>query len=117
VHKYMRTHGSEGAIELGRDGPRLVGLSRSAWPTPRVGSDPPFLARGVPSTLSSWRRRHLQDREPFTLRDHPQARNRGGRSSEKDRSTRRKHPQVEKKKDTVGSITIINGAMATTLMG
>jgi hypothetical protein len=34
----------------------------------------------------------------------------------KDRSTRRKHPQVEKE-DTVGSITMINGAMPSTLMG
>jgi hypothetical protein len=31
---------------------------------------------------------------------------------EKDRSTRRKHPQVEKKEDTM-----INGAMSSTLMG
>jgi hypothetical protein len=35
---------------------------------------------------------------------------------ERDRSTRRKHPQVEKKEDTVESITIINGAMSRTLM-
>jgi hypothetical protein len=30
---------------------------------------------------------------------------------------RRKHPLVEKKKDTVGSVTMINGAMSSTLMG
>jgi hypothetical protein len=36
---------------------------------------------------------------------------------ERDRSTRRKHPQVEKKEDTVGSVTMINGAMSSTLMG
>jgi hypothetical protein len=35
----------------------------------------------------------------------------------KDRSTRRKKPQVEEKEDTVGSITMINGAMPSTLMG
>jgi hypothetical protein len=37
---------------------------------------------------------------------------RGGRSfGKKDRSTRRKHPQVEKKEHTVGSFTMIIGAM------
>jgi hypothetical protein len=40
VHKCMRTHGSEGATEPSRDGPGLVGPSRPAWPTPRVGSAP-----------------------------------------------------------------------------
>jgi hypothetical protein len=29
----------------------------------------------------------------------------------------RKHPQVEKKEDTVGRVTMINGAMSSTLMG
>jgi hypothetical protein len=27
------------------------------------------------------------------------------------------HPQVEKKEDTVGSVTMINGAISSTLMG
>jgi hypothetical protein len=36
---------------------------------------------------------------------------------EKDHSTRRKHPQVEEKEDTVRSVTMINGAMPSTLMG
>jgi hypothetical protein len=36
---------------------------------------------------------------------------------EKDPSTRRKYPQVEEKEDTVGSATMINGAMPSTLMG
>jgi hypothetical protein len=40
VHKHMRTHGSEGAIETGWDGPGPVGPSRPAWPTSRVGSAP-----------------------------------------------------------------------------
>jgi hypothetical protein len=35
----------------------------------------------------------------------------------KDCPTRRKHPQVEKKEDTVGSVTMINSAMSSTLMG
>jgi hypothetical protein len=51
-------------------------------------------------------------------RGHPQARERRREIvREKDRSTRRKHPQVEEKEDTVVSITMINGAMSSTLMG
>jgi hypothetical protein len=42
MHNHMRTHGSEGATEPGRDGPRSVGPSRPAWPTPGVGSPPPL---------------------------------------------------------------------------
>jgi hypothetical protein len=34
---------------------------------------------------------------------------------EKDHSTRRKHSQVDKKEDTVESVTMINGAMSSTL--
>jgi hypothetical protein len=41
VHKYMRTHGSEGATEPSRDEPRSVRPSRPAWPTPGVGLPPP----------------------------------------------------------------------------
>jgi hypothetical protein len=79
VHKYMRTHGSEGVTEPGRDGPGSVGPSQSAWPTSGA-FDPPFLASEDPSTQSSWRRHHSEDRQPFTPRGHPQARDRGGRS-------------------------------------
>jgi hypothetical protein len=92
----------EEATEMGQDGPGPVGPSRPAWPTSGVGSAPPFLAPEDPSTLSSWRRHHSQDREPFAPRDHPQAREKRREIiREKDRSTRRKHPQVEKKEDTV----------------
>jgi hypothetical protein len=42
---------------------------------------------------------------------------RGGRSPEGDQPPRRKHPQVEKKEDTVGRVTMINGAMSSTMMG
>jgi hypothetical protein len=42
---------------------------------------------------------------------------REGISPEEDRPSRRKHPQVEKKEDIVGSVTMINGAMSSTLMG
>jgi hypothetical protein len=56
-------------------------------------------------------------REPFAPGGHPQARERGGRSPEGDQPPRRKHPQVEKKEDTVVRMTMINGAMSSTLMG
>jgi hypothetical protein len=46
-----------------------------------------------------------------------QTRKRGGRSPEGDQPPRRKHPQVEKKEDTVGRVTVINSAMSSTLMG
>jgi hypothetical protein len=55
VHKYMRAHRSEGATEPGQDGPGPTGLAH-----PGVGSAPLFLEREDPSTLSTWRRRHLQ---------------------------------------------------------
>jgi hypothetical protein len=38
---------------------------------------------------------------------HPQTREGGGRSPEGDQPPRRKHPQVEKKEDTVGRVTVI----------
>jgi hypothetical protein len=59
----------------------------------------------------------LQRGEPFVPGGHPQARERGGRSPEGDQPPRRKHPQVEKKEDTVGRVTRINGAMPSTLIG
>jgi hypothetical protein len=60
---------------------------------------------------------HSVWREPFAPKGHPQTRERGGRSPEGGQPPRRKHPQVEKKEDTVGRVTVINGAMSTTLMG
>jgi hypothetical protein len=98
-----------------------LGLSAQAFrPGPLRGSVlPPFLAPEGPSTLSSWRRRHSQDKELFTPRGHPQVRDIergwrwfGRRIAQLERST-----QVEKKEDTVGSVTMINGAMSSTLMG
>jgi hypothetical protein len=38
-------------------------------------------------------------------------------SPEGDQPPRRKHPQMEKKEDTVGRVTVINDAMSSTLMG
>jgi hypothetical protein len=116
VHNHMRTHGSEGATEPGRDGPRPVGPSRPTWPTPGVGSAPPFLAPEGSSTLKPWRHCHLQGGS-HSHREAIHKLERGGRSPEEDRPTRRKHPQVGKKEDTVGSVTMINGAMSSTLMG
>jgi hypothetical protein len=40
VHNHMRTHGSEGATEPGRDGHGSVSPSRPVWPTLSVGSAP-----------------------------------------------------------------------------
>jgi hypothetical protein len=67
VHKCMRAHGSEGAAEPSQDGPGPVGLAQF-----QGRLSPPFLAPEGSSTLSSWRRRHSQDREPFTPRGYPQ---------------------------------------------
>jgi hypothetical protein len=58
----------------------------------------------------------MKNRKPFTPRGHPQVREKSREIiREKDRSTQRKHPQVEEE-DTIGSITMINGAMSSTLM-
>jgi hypothetical protein len=116
VHNHLRTHGIEGATEPGQDRPGPVGPGRPAQPTP--GSvRPPF-----PCTRRIFNPKTLEappfDRgEPFAPGGHPQARDRGGGSPERDRPPRGKHPQVEKKEDTVGRETMINGAMSSTLMG
>jgi hypothetical protein len=111
VHSHMRTHGSKGVTEPGRGGPRPVGPAHSGG---RFG--PPFLAPEGFSTLKPWRRRHLQG-ESHSHQEAIHKLERGGRSPEGDRLPRRKHPQVEKKEDTVGRVTMINGAMSSTLMG
>jgi hypothetical protein len=107
----MRTHGSEGATEPGRGGPRPAGPAHSGA---RFG--PPFLAPEGSSTIKPCRRRHSEKGEPFVLGGHPQSREGGGRSPEGDQPPRRKHPQVEKKEDTVGRVTMINSAMSSTLI-
>jgi hypothetical protein len=117
VHKHMRTHGSEGATEPGRDVPGPVDQNRPAWPTPGVGSAPFSCTRRTFNPKFVEAPPFERHRGPFAPRGHPQARERRGRSSEKDLSTRRKHPQVEKREDNVGSVTMINGAMSSTLMG
>jgi hypothetical protein len=118
--KCIITWGPKGA--KGRPNRAEMGLGRSAQagrPGPLRGRfGPPFLAPEDPSAQSSWRHRHSQDREPFTSRGHPQAREKRREIvQEKDRSTRRNHPQVEKKEDTVRSVTMINGAMSSTMVG
>jgi hypothetical protein len=117
VHKYTRTHGSERG-DRARPGWAWAGRPKPADLAHFQGRfGPPFLALEGASTLSSWRCHHSQYKEPSAPGDHPQTRERGVRSSEEDRSTRRKHPQVEKEEDTIGSVTMINGAMSSTLMG
>jgi hypothetical protein len=106
VYNYMRTHGSDGATEPSRGGPRPAGPAHSGG---RFG--PPFLAPEGSSTLKPWRRRHSIERESFAPGGHPQARERGGRSLEGDRPPPRKHPHVEKE-DIVERETMIS-----TLMG
>jgi hypothetical protein len=116
VHNHLRTHESEGATEPGRDGPGPVGPGQPAWPAPGVGLPPlPCIRRILnPKVLEA---PPFIGREPFAPGGHPQARGREGRSPEEDRPSRRKHPQVEKKEDTVESVTMIYGAMSSTLMG
>jgi hypothetical protein len=105
-------------VEPGQDGPGPVGPSRPAGLAHSGGRfGPPFLAPEGSSTLKSGRRCHLQEGEPFAPGGHPQAIERGGRSPEVDRPSRRKHPQVKKKEDIVRSVTMFNGAMCSTLMG
>jgi hypothetical protein len=55
VHKCMKTHGSEGATEPGRGGPRPVGPGRPAQPTSEVGSAPFPCTRRIfnPKTLET----------------------------------------------------------------
>jgi hypothetical protein len=111
VHNYMRTHGSEGATEPGRAGPRPAGRAHFGG---RFGLI--FLAPEGFSTLKRWRRCQSKG-EPFAPGGHPQDRERGGGSPKGDQPPRRKHPLLEKKEDTVERETMINGAMPSTLMG
>jgi hypothetical protein len=106
--KCIITRGPTGA--KGRPNRAEMGLGRSAqadWPNPLPASvQPPF-----PCTRRIFNPKALEappfaEREPFAPGGHPQARERGGRSPEGDRPPRRKHPQVEKKEDTVGRVTV-----------
>jgi hypothetical protein len=117
VHNHLRTHGSEGATEPGRIGPGPVGLDRWAQPSSGVGSAPFPCTRRIfnPKTLEA--PPFVGGRAIRTRRPSPSERERGGRSPEEDRPPRRKHPQVEKNEDTVGRVTMINGAMSSTLLG
>jgi hypothetical protein len=117
VHNHLRTHGSEGVTKPGRNGPGPVSPGRPAQPTPGVGSAPLSLHLKDLQPLNPGGAAIRRRRQPFAAGGHPQARERGGRSPEGGRPPRRKHPQVEKKEDTVGRVTMINGAMSSTLMG
>jgi hypothetical protein len=118
IVKIMQVEGAKCIITWGPTGAK--GWPRSAQagqPSPlRWPVWPPFLAPEGFSTLKPWRRRHSTGREPFAPGGHPQARERGG-SPEGDQPPRRKHPHLEKKEDTVGRETMINGAMSSILMG
>jgi hypothetical protein len=127
IVKIMKVEGAKCIITWGPTGAKgrpnraEMGLDRSAQagpPSPLLVSvRPPFLALEGSSTLKPWMRRHSEEGEPFAPGGYPQARERAGRSPEGDWPPRRKHPQVEKKEYTVGRVTMINGAMSSTLMG
>jgi hypothetical protein len=78
---------------------------------------PPFLAPEGFSTLKPWRRRHSKGESHSHQEAIHKLEREEGDLHEEDRLSRRKHPQVEKKEDTVGSVTMINSAMSSTLMG
>jgi hypothetical protein len=108
----------EGAKCINTWRPNWAGRPKPAGLAHLGVSSAPFSCTRRSFNLSLWRRHHSQGREPFAPRGHLQAREKRREIvQEKDRSTRRKHPQVEKKEDTVGSVTMINGAMSSTLMG
>jgi hypothetical protein len=50
VHNHLRTHGSEGAMDPGRDGPGPVSPGRPAQPTPRE-------INHLKGSTHTWRRR------------------------------------------------------------
>jgi hypothetical protein len=126
IVKIMQVEGAKCIITWGPTGAKgqlkraKMGLgwsTQAGWPSPLPASGwPPFsCTRRIfnPKTLEA---PPFAGGEPFAPGGHPQARERGGRSPEGDQPPRRKHPQVEKE-DTVGRVTMINGAMSSTLMG
>jgi hypothetical protein len=99
------------SAQAGRPGPVLGSVWRPFSCTRRIFNPksleaPPFVEE-----------RAIRTERPFAPRGHLQAREREGRSPEEDRPSRRKHPQVEKKEDIIWRVTMINGAMSSTLMG
>jgi hypothetical protein len=113
VHKDMRTHGSEGATEPGPSRGRFTPISW-AWRSfnPKYVEAPPFIERAI-------RPRGLHKLEREEEGDH----SREGSLYSKEATTSKggrwgpaKTPP-EEKEDTIGSITMINGAKASTLMG
>jgi hypothetical protein len=113
--KCIITWGPMGA--KGRPNQVEMGLGRSAQagrPSPLRGSVRPLFPR-------TWRIFNPKNPGDTTIREgeshsHQEAINKLERE-EGDQPSRRKHPQVEKKEDTVGRVTMINGAMSSTLMG
>jgi hypothetical protein len=129
VHNDKRTHVRKGAIELGQDGPGPVGLGRPAWPilgfvrlpiswvwrsfNPKYVEVPPFTGR------KPFAREAIHKLEREEEGDHSWE----GSLYSKEATTSgggrwgpAKTPP-EEKEDIAGSITMINGAMPSTLMG
>jgi hypothetical protein len=128
IVKIMQVEGANCIITWGPTGakgrPNLaeMGLGRLAQ-AGRSSPLPPSVRPPFPCNRRIFNPKSLEappfarEREPFAPGGHPQARERRGRSPEGDRPPRKKHSQVEKKEDTVGRVTMINGAMPSTLMG
>jgi hypothetical protein len=108
--KCINAWGPTGA--KGRPNRAEVGPGRPAQPTPGVGSPP------LPCTGRIFNPKALEA-PPFSegkIHLHQEAIHKLEKK-EGDQPPRRKHPQVEKKEDTVGRVTMINGAMSSTYMG
>jgi hypothetical protein len=123
VHKDMRTHRSEVATEPGQDGPGPVGPGRPAWPIPRSVRPPiswtwrSFNPMYVGAPRFPWEVIKKLEREEEG--DH----SREGSTYSKEATTSgggrwgpTKTPSKEKE-DSVGSVTMINDVMPSTLTG
>jgi hypothetical protein len=92
-------------------------LAQAGRPSPLPASvRTPFLAPEGSSTLKPWGAT-IRRGQSHSHQEAIHKLERGGRSLEGDRPPRRKNPQVEKKEDTVGRVTMINGELSSTLMG
>jgi hypothetical protein len=83
VHKCIRTHGSEGATEPGREGPGSAGLAQSRVGSAPLSLHPKDLQPQVCGGAAIRKRESHSHREAI----HKLERERGGRSPEEDRPT------------------------------
>jgi hypothetical protein len=110
----------------------LVRSAQAGWPGPFPWwFGPPFIEREDDATLSTWGGTVIHRGRAIRLRGHPQARGEGeerdhlqeGSLESKEATTSGRRCQSpattppEEKEDTVGSVTMINGAMLSALMG